>query len=111
MSAGSTPTPKSLTASEVIVAVFEASNNVAVLVLSRVTRKTLQTIAKAETVANPEFQTWLTHQNARGCDVFLGMNPIKDGAYNRTKGNIQSIRHVYLDLDRGGDESLRAIRN
>ena len=107
----STPTPKSLTASEYVLALFEASNNVAVLVLNRVTRKTVQTIAKAETVANPEFQTWLAHQNARGCDVFLGMNPIKDGAYNRTKDNIQSIRHVYLDLDQGGEESLQAIRN
>ena len=39
------------------------------------------------------------------------MNPIKDGAYNRTKENIKDIRHVYLDLDRKGDESLAAIRN
>ena len=39
------------------------------------------------------------------------MNPIKDGAYSRTKDNIQSIRHVYLDLDRNGDQALEAIRN
>jgi hypothetical protein len=41
----------------------------------------------------------------------MGMNPIKDGAYSRTKQNIKDIRHVYLDLDRRGDESLEAIRN
>jgi hypothetical protein len=41
----------------------------------------------------------------------MGMNPIKDGAHSRTKGNIKNIRHVYLDLDRKGDESLEAIRN
>jgi hypothetical protein len=41
----------------------------------------------------------------------MGMNPIKDGAYSRTKGNIKDIRHVYLDLDRKGDEALEAIRN
>ena len=39
------------------------------------------------------------------------MNPIKDGAYSRTKPNIKDIRHVYLDLDRKGDEALEAIRN
>ena len=39
------------------------------------------------------------------------MNPIKDGAYSRTKENIKDIRHVYLDLDRKGDEALEAIRN
>jgi hypothetical protein len=39
------------------------------------------------------------------------MNPIKDGAHSRTKGSIKDIRHVYLDLDRKGDEALEAIRN
>jgi hypothetical protein len=39
------------------------------------------------------------------------MNPIKDGTYSRTKENIKDIRHVYLDLDRSGDEALEAIRN
>jgi hypothetical protein len=39
------------------------------------------------------------------------MNPIKDGACSRTKDNIKDIRHVYLDIDRNGDEALEAIRN
>jgi hypothetical protein len=41
----------------------------------------------------------------------VGMNPIKDGAHSRTKADIKDIRHVYLDLDRKGDEALQAIRN
>ncbi len=41
----------------------------------------------------------------------MGMNPIKDGAYSRTKDNIKDIRHLYLDLDRNGDEALETIRN
>ena len=45
-----------------------------------------QTIAKAETIASPDFQSWLAAQNASGYDVFVGMNPIKDGAHSRTKG-------------------------
>ena len=39
------------------------------------------------------------------------MNPIKDGADARTKGNIREIRHLYLDLDTGGRDALDAIRN
>jgi RepB DNA-primase from phage plasmid len=39
------------------------------------------------------------------------MNPIKDGAYSRTKEHIKDIRHVYLDLDNKGDEALDTIRN
>jgi hypothetical protein len=91
--------------------VTQPTDNVAILVRNRSTRKTVQTIAKAEAIASPRFQTWLANQNAGGSDVFIGMNPIKDGAYSRTKGNIKDIRHVYLDLDRKGDETLKAIRN
>jgi hypothetical protein len=80
-------------------------------VRNRSTRQTVQRIAKAEAVSNPEFQTWLANQNAAGSDVFVGMNPIKNGAYSRTKDQIKDIRHVYLDLDRNGDDSLEAIRN
>jgi len=103
--------PRSLTASEYVLELFEPSDNAAILVRNRSTGHTVQRIAKAETVSSPAFQTWLRNQNVRGSDVFIGMNPIKDGAYSRTKENIQSIRHVYLDLDKNGDQALDAIRN
>jgi hypothetical protein len=111
MSRDTTFTPKSLSASEYTRVLFEPSDNVAVLVRNRGTGKAVQRIAKAETVAGPEFQEWLAVHNASGSDVFVGMNPIKDAAYSRTKDNIEEIRHVYLDLDRHGDQSLEAIRN
>ncbi len=104
-------TSRSLTASEYVWGLFEPNDNAAILVRNRSTGHTVQRIAKAETIASPGFQTWLESQNANGSDVFMGMNPIKDGAYNRTKENIKNIRHVYLDLDRNGDASLEAIRN
>jgi hypothetical protein len=111
MSTDSTFTPRSLTASEYVRELFEPADNAAVLVRNRSTGHTVQRIAKAETIASPAFQTWLASQNAGGSDVFMGMNPTKDGAYARTKGNIKDIRHVYLDLDKKGDEALTAIRN
>jgi len=103
--------PRSLTASEYVRELFEPADNAAILVRNRSTGHTVQRIAKAETVARPGFQTWLANQSASGSDVFVGMNPIKDGAYSRTKDNIKDVRHVYLDLDRKGDEALEAIRN
>ncbi len=103
--------PRSLTASEYVRELFEPADNAAILVRNRSTGHTVQRIAKAETVASPGFQTWLANQSASGSDVFVGMNPIKDGAYSRTKDNIKDVRHVYLDLDRKGDEALEAIRN
>jgi hypothetical protein len=111
MSADSAFTPRALTASEYVRELFDPADHAAVLVRNRSTGHTVQRIARAETIASPAFQTWLASQNAGGSDVFMGMNPIKDGAYTRTKDNIKDIRHVYLDLDRKGDEALAAIRN
>ena len=104
-------TPRSLTASEYVLELFRPAENAAILVRNRSTGYTVQRIAKAETIASPGFQTWLANQNAGGSDVFVGMNPIKDGAYSRTKENIKRVSHVYLDLDRNGDKSVEAIRN
>jgi hypothetical protein len=111
MSTDTAFTPRPLTASEYVRELFEPGDNAAILVRNRSTGHTVQRIAKAETIAGPAFQTWLESQNASGSDVFMGMNPIKDGAHNRTKENIKNIRHVYLDLDRNGDASLEAILN
>jgi hypothetical protein len=102
---------RSLTASEYVRELFEPTDNAAILVRNRSTGHTVQSICKAETIAGPRFQSWLANQNASGYDVFMGMNPIKDGAYSRIKGSIKEIRHVYLDLDRKGDEGLEAIRD
>lgn len=111
MSADNKFVPRNLTASEYVRQLFRPEDNVAILVRNRSTGHTVQTISKAETIASPEFQTWLASQSASGYDVFMGMNPIKDGAHSRTKRDIRDIRHVYLDLDRKGDEALQAIHN
>jgi hypothetical protein len=103
--------PRFLTSSEYVLELFEPAENVAVVVRNRATGRTIQRIARADTVAGKEFQAWLASQNGAGSDVFLGMNPIKDDATSRIKANIKDIRTVYLDLDRNADESLQAIRN
>jgi hypothetical protein len=103
-------TPKSLTASEYVRALFEPMDNIAILVRNRALAQTLQRITKAEIIASPEFQAVLLEQNRAGADIFVGMNPIKDGAYNRTKQSLREIRHVYLDIDRDGDQAIEIIR-
>jgi len=111
MSTDKTFPPRSLNASEYVRELFGPADNVAILVRNRSTGHAVQTIAKAEAIASPGFQSWLANQSAAGSDIYVGMNPIKDAAYSRTKENIKDIRHVYLDLDNKGDEALEAIRN
>ena len=103
--------PKSLSASEYVLALFEPADELAILTRNRRTGRTVQRIATAETITGPQFQSWLRSESAAGADIFVGMNPIKKGANSRTKENIREIRHLYLDLDRGGQAALDAIRN
>ena len=103
-------TPRMLSASEYVLALHSPEDRVAVLVRNRARAQTMQRILAAEAIASPPFVCWLVEQNDAGADIFLGMNPIKENSYNRTKENIREVRHVYLDLDESAGASLHAIR-
>ena len=102
--------PRILSPSEYILALHAPQDRIAVLVRNHVRGQTMQRILAAEAIASPLFLYWLIEQNEAGADIFLGMNPVKDRCYNRTKENIREIRRVYLDLDEDASASLHAIR-
>jgi len=110
MSSVSSFTPRFLTAPEYMFALHEPSDQVAVLVRNRTQHQTTQRILPAEAIASPPFQSWLHEQNQSGADIFIGMNPVREGSRNRTKEQIREIRHTYLDLDEEAGASLQAIR-
>lgn len=110
MSGASHFTPRFLTAQEYVFALHEPNDQVAVLVRNRTLHQTTQRILPAEGIASAPFQSWLQEQNQSGADIFIGMNPVKEGARNRTKEQIREIRHTYLDLDEEAGASLQAIR-
>jgi hypothetical protein len=87
---------------------FEPSDRIALLVLDRERRETLQRLLSAAKAGTATFQAWLRCRN-QSADVYLGMNPLKAQASGRTKQDIACIRHLYLDLDRDGPEALRRI--
>lgn len=88
---------------------FEPSQRIAILALNRGLRETVQRITSVEKAASPEFQAWLRYKNANGSDIYVGMNPLKPDAATRTKEELDAIRHVYIDLDYGGEKALKAI--
>src|SRR5260370_16674709 len=104
----SAPVPS---ASEYILDNFEAMDRIAMLVLNRDFGETIQRITSAQKASSPEFQAWLRYKNANGSDIYIGMNPLRQDASTRTKEDIESIRHVYLDLDHGGPEALKSLEN
>jgi hypothetical protein len=98
-------------ASEYILDNFEAADRIAILVLNRDFGETIQRITSAQKAASPEFQAWLRYKNANGSDIYIGMNPLRKDASTRTKEDIESIKHVYIDLDHGGSEALKAVES
>ena len=90
---------------------FEPCDRIAILLLNRQTRESLQRITTAENASGSEFQAWLRHRSARGDEIYVGMNALKQDAWARTKDQVAAIRHLYIDLDRGGERAIEAMRN
>lgn len=89
---------------------FDPSDRLAVLVRNRDRGETTQRIATAEKIADDSFQQWLRFKNEKqSADIYVGMNPLKPEARARTKEDIHSIRHLYLDLDHDAERSLAAV--
>jgi hypothetical protein len=89
---------------------FEPSDRLAVLVRNRDRGQTTQRISTAGKIIDDSFQHWLRFKNQKQlADIYVGMNPLKREARARTKEDIHSIRHLYLDLDHEAQHSLAAI--
>lgn len=98
-----------VTASDYINDNFNPQDRLAVVMKFREGGALVQRVATAERIASPRFQAWLSHMNARGANIYVGMNDLKPGAIQRTKENIATIRHLYLDLDENGPQVLQAV--
>jgi len=102
--------PRIVGTREYVQALYRPGDHVAIVVRDAAARRATQRIVRARALLRPRFEAWLRRQDQRGSDVFLGMNPVKEGSRSRTKEQIREIRHAYLDLDEGGDRALEAIR-
>src|ERR1051326_6083371 len=97
-----------VSATDYILENFEPSDRIALLVRSRTSGQTIQRITTAKNASSQEFQKWLKHKNL-DCDVYIGMNALRPDAQSRTKEDIATIRHLYLDIDRDGPLALASI--
>jgi len=89
---------------------FEPSDRLAVFVRNRERGEVTQRIATAGKITDDSFQHWLRLKNQEQmADIYVGMNPLKPEARARTKEDIHSIRHLYLDLDHEAQRALAAV--
>jgi hypothetical protein len=102
---------KGISAVEYVRTNFRSSDRLAVLVRNRNRGETIQRIATSARIAEPAFQEWLQFKNEKeSCDIYIGMNTLKPEARTRTKEDIQTIRHLYLDVDHDGPSALAKIQ-
>lgn len=89
---------------------FEPKDRLAVVIVNKQTAAVTQRLARAEQIVTPHFQAWLRFENSQKSDIYCTPNVLDSQAHGRTKDDIQSIRHVYLDFDRQGTAAVERLQ-
>lgn len=70
-----------------------------------------QRIVRLEKLLETRYMSWLSYENQHGrSNIYVAANPLRPGSRKRTKECIESVRHLYLDIDEDGDARLAALR-
>ncbi|MGA9425547.1 MAG: RepB family DNA primase, partial [Terracidiphilus sp.] len=93
-----------------LVRCFQPEETIALLLRRENPRSVAQRIVRLETTLEPRYQAWLAYENSTGANVYVAANPLRSGSRKRTKENIASVRHLYIDIDTEGDARLAALR-
>ncbi len=88
---------------------FRPDDRLAVVLVNKRSQEVIQRITIAANMAGEEVQDWLQHKNAERFEVYLSMNALKESAEGRTKSDVESIRHVFLDFDVDGNTAIERL--
>lgn len=89
---------------------FAPGSTIAILLRTEVPAKTQQRVVTLEQALASRYLGWLAHENHNGANIYVAANPLRSGSRKRTKESVDSVRHVYLDIDDDGDARLAALR-
>ena len=89
---------------------FAPGSTIALLLRTESPAKTQQRVVTLEQALAPRYLGWLARENHNGANVYVAANPLRSGSRRRTKESIDSVRHLYLDIDEDGDARLAALR-
>jgi hypothetical protein len=89
---------------------FSPGETIALLLRREEPAAVTQRIVTLETVLAPRYLRWLSHENADGENIYVAANPLRPGSRKRTKENIVTVRHLYIDIDKDGDTRLAGLQ-
>ena len=98
------------TAKDFLARCFAPGSTIALLLRTESPAKTQQRVVTLEQALAPRYLGWLAHENHNGANVYVAANPLRSGSRRRTKESIDSVRHLYLDIDEDGDARLAMLR-
>jgi len=88
---------------------YDPDDWVGVLLKSYETGETTQRVAPIGVVSDARFQAWLRWRNLRHHNVYVTLNALAPHQRARTRAAIRAIRHVFLDVDQGGSETVKIL--
>jgi hypothetical protein len=89
---------------------FAPGETIALLLRRENPTSTQQRVVAFERVVEARYLAWLGHENGIGANIYVAANPLRSGSRKRTKESIDSVRHLYIDIDTDGDARLAALR-
>ena len=90
---------------------FAPDETIAVLLRRQDATVPKQRVVHLEQVLETRYMAWLSYENQYGrSNIYIAANPLRPGSRKRTKECIESVRHLYLDIDEEGDARLAALR-
>lgn len=88
---------------------FEPDDWIALFLKSYETGRTMQRVGPLSLFLELRVHAWLRAMNAQRYSCYVSVNSIKPGVRSRTKAAIDTVRHVFLDIDQDGPQLLAAI--
>jgi RepB DNA-primase from phage plasmid len=89
---------------------FAREETIALLLRRESAAVPTQRVVTLETALAPRYRAWLAYENGTGANIYVAANPLRPGSRKRTKESIDSVRHLYVDIDTDGDARLAALR-
>ncbi len=87
---------------------FEAGDWIGVLLKTYRTGQATQRVVPLATAMSDRFQAWLSHRNAQGWNVYVGVNAYRPGRSRRREA-VAAVRHLFLEEDVDGPGLLAAL--
>ena len=89
---------------------FASCETIALLLRREDALRPQQRVVTVEQVLAPRYIAWLNFENDNGATIYVSANPLRTGSRKRTKECVDSVRHLYIDIDEDGDARLAALR-